>query len=95
MNRAAQILVPLAVGALALLAWEFSVRAFDVSPIVLPAPSGIWEAFTAHFAQLMGALWTTLRISVIAFVLAVVGGVALAVCSARAASSRQHFIPMR
>jgi NitT/TauT family transport system permease protein len=79
MTRALQILVPLAVGGLALALWEFCVRHFDVSPIVLPAPSAIWEAFIVHFGQLMSALWTTLRISIFAFALAVIGGVALAV----------------
>lgn len=83
MTKTARVLVPAAVGLLVLAAWEFSVRVFGVSPIVLPAPSGIWQAFTGHFAQLMAALWTTLRISLLAFVLAVVGGVALAVLFSR------------
>ncbi|HVZ68869.1 MAG TPA: ABC transporter permease [Rhizomicrobium sp.] len=83
MTQAARILVPAAVGIAVLAAWEISVRHFDVSPIVLPAPSGIWNAFVEHFAQLMGALWTTLRISLMAFALAVAGGVALAVLFAQ------------
>ncbi|HTO40890.1 MAG TPA: ABC transporter permease [Rhizomicrobium sp.] len=79
MRRALSIAVPLLVGLCALLLWEGLVRALGVSPIVLQAPSAIWGAFLAQFGLLMGALWMTLRISIAAFVLAVAGGVTLAV----------------
>ena len=48
-------------------------------PYVLPGPMAIWVALVANFGSLMVSLWTTLSITLEAFVLAVIGGVALAV----------------
>ena len=79
MSRVARYLVPALVGIAALIAWQWSVRAFHVSPIVLATPSEIAAAYVANFTVLAGALWFTLKITVAAFVLATVCGVALAV----------------
>jgi len=62
-----------------LAAWELFVRVYDIPRFVLPPPSEIWSALLADFPSLMASLWTTLRITLIAFMLAVVSGVALAV----------------
>jgi NitT/TauT family transport system permease protein len=62
-----------------LFCWEATVRIENIPAYVLPAPSAIWGAFVGDFASLMASLWTTLRITMEAFALAVVGGVALAV----------------
>jgi len=72
-------LLPAALGLAVLGAWELLVRAYDVPVFVLPAPSAIWTALISDFPSLMASLWTTLRITLIAFVLAVVSGIALAV----------------
>jgi len=93
MRRALSFLVPLLVGVCALVLWEVLVRALHVSPIVLPPPSAIWAAFIAQFGQLMAALWTTLRISVAAFVLAVAGGVLLAVLFSQSRMIERAFYP--
>ncbi len=79
MSRTLRILIPIAVGILVLALWETVVRAYDVPVFVLPAPSAIWIAFVANFGSLMASLWTTLSITLTAFVLAVIGGVGLAV----------------
>jgi len=71
--------LPLALGFVVLAAWEALVRAYDIPHFVLPAPSEIWQALVADFPSLMSSLWTTLRITLMAFVLAVLCGVALAV----------------
>jgi NitT/TauT family transport system permease protein len=72
-------LIPFALGVAVLIGWEAMVRFEDIPAYVLPAPSAILSAFVGDFASLMAALWTTLRITMEAFVLAVIGGVALAV----------------
>jgi NitT/TauT family transport system permease protein len=72
-------LLPIALGMAVLAAWEFLVRHFDVPKFVLPTPSLIASGFVAAFPKLMAATWTTLRIVLIAFALAVTSGVALAV----------------
>lgn len=79
MTRALKYVLPLALGLVVLGLWEFLVRAYEVPQFVLPAPSAIWGALIADFSSLMASLWTTLRITVLAFVLASVSGVALAV----------------
>ena len=72
-------LLPLALGIAVLAAWEILVRAYDVPRFVLPAPSAIFGALVANFPSLMASLWTTLRITLMAFGLAVASGVLLAV----------------
>lgn len=79
MDRAFRILIPIALGIAVLIVWEVLVAALNIAPFVLPAPSAIWAAFIGDFASLMASLWTTLSITLEAFVLAVIGGVALAV----------------
>ena len=79
MNRAAQILIPIALGIAVLALWQALVRIYNVPQYILPAPSDIWLAFAGNFSSLMASLWTTLSITLAAFALAVIGGVALAV----------------
>lgn len=79
MSRVARIIIPIAVGILVLALWEAAVDYYQVQQFVLPAPSAIWIAFVGNFGSLMASLWTTLSITLAAFALAVIGGVALAV----------------
>jgi NitT/TauT family transport system permease protein len=72
-------LIPIVLGIAVLFCWEAAVNIEQIPPYVLPAPSAIWTAFVGNFASLMASMWTTLRITLEAFILAVVGGVALAV----------------
>jgi len=78
-SRTLRALIPLALGIAVLLAWEAMVAAYRIPRFVLPAPSAIWQALLADFPSLMGSLWTTLRVTLFAFGLALVSGVALAV----------------
>lgn len=77
--KAARILTPLLVVAVMLALWEALVRLWEIPPFVLPAPSAIWQALQGDFSSLLFSAWMTLRISLTAFLLAVIGGVALAV----------------
>lgn len=79
MNSALRYIVPVLLGALVLAVWEWAVRHYQIAPFVLPAPSAIWQAFVGNFFSLVASLWTTLRITWIAFVLAVAGGSLLAI----------------
>ena len=74
-----RILIPLTLGIVVLALWEFLVRHFGVPKFVLPPPSAIGADFAQAFPKLMSATWTTLRIVLIAFALAVASGIALAV----------------
>ena len=78
MTRFAGRLLPALVGLLVLAAWQAAVRHFDVPVYVLPAPSDIGEALKENWSSLLASLWATLSVTLEAFALAVVGGVALA-----------------
>src|ERR1700761_6319151 len=76
---ALKYIVPVAVGVLVLALWQFLVRHYQVPVYLLPAPSDIRQAFTDNFAELMSALWVTFKIVIVAFALALVSGVLLAI----------------
>ncbi|HEX7725064.1 MAG TPA: ABC transporter permease [Rhizomicrobium sp.] len=76
-------IVPVAVGIAFLAAWEWAVAHYQVPRFVLPAPSAIAQSFVDDHAQLATATWTTFRIVIEAFALALVTGVALAVLFAQ------------
>jgi NitT/TauT family transport system permease protein len=79
MKRAIDILLPLAVAALLLGAWQWAVSHYAVPAYVLPAPSAIAHAFADNFASLMTALANTLIITLEGFAGALIAAVALAV----------------
>ena len=74
-----RIALPLALAFALLGLWQWLVGYYQVPVFVLPGPVAIWAALVANFASLMVSLWTTLSITILAFLLAVAGGVALAV----------------
>ncbi len=79
MNRVLRYLMPFAVAVAAIAFWQWRVRASGISPLVLAAPSDIWAAYFEHWDVLGPALFFTVKITAAAFVLATVGGVAIAV----------------
>ncbi len=74
-----RIALPILVGVVFLGVWQFLVTWLAVPKFVLPAPSLIAAAFFKDSGSLMGSLWFTLTVTVEAFILAVAGGIALAV----------------
>lgn len=92
-SRLARIIAPLIVGVVFLLLWEGLVRAYGIQPFVLPAPSRIGESLWLNFGSLMGSLWITLKITLSAFLLAVVGGVGLAVLFSQSRTVEMAFFP--
>jgi len=80
-SPAARVAVPLLLGAGVVAIWEFLVWWLEVPKFVLPAPSLIVRSLVTDFPSLMVSLWITLRITLMAFVIALLAGVALAVLS--------------
>lgn len=78
-GRMPGFLLPLLVAVLVLGAWEVLVRVREVPVFVLPPPSAIWAALVADAPVLGASLWLTLTVTLQAFALAVVSGMALAV----------------
>ena len=75
----ARIGVPILIGILFIGLWELLVYALGIRRFVLPRPSAIAVALVEHFGSLMASLWYTLKVTFMAFGLALVGGVALAI----------------
>jgi len=77
-KKLADVLPPLAVGVLVIAGWEAFCRVFAIPSYLFPTPSEIATTFVADAPVLMGALWVTLRVTLIALALAVVIGAAVA-----------------
>ncbi len=78
-QAAFRILMPVGILLLAILGWELYVRAAAVPPYILPAPSTIARTMAADWPLLWGSLLVTLKTTVLGLLLAVVGGVVLAI----------------
>src|SRR5437763_604442 len=76
---ALRIVLPIAVLALGILAWEAVVRLEDIPPYVLPGPRLVFATVVADWAVLSESLLVTLATTLEGFLLALVGGVGLAV----------------
>jgi NitT/TauT family transport system permease protein len=72
-------MLPLTTLALAVLAWELVVRINSIPAYVLPAPTLVARTIITDWEILWHALLVTLTITVEGFILAVVGGVGLAI----------------
>ncbi|WP_428031119.1 ABC transporter permease [Ancylobacter sp.] len=77
-------LFPLGVLAALVLAWSLVVSLNDLPPYVLPAPGAVLETLIDDRAVLFASMLVTLKTTVIALLLAVAGGVALALIFASA-----------
>jgi len=89
----ARVLAPLLVGLLALGAWEAAIRHFAVPAYVLPGPVAIAQTLAADGGSLVASLLVTLRTTVLALLLAVATGVALAVLFSQSRWVEMTFLP--
>lgn len=78
-ERVAAIVIPLVTLALTLFAWETYVRVAAVPQYILPAPSVVLATLVTDWPILLPALWVTVQITFLALLVALVGGVGLAV----------------
>lgn len=85
--------LPALVAALVLGGWEWAVRAFEVSPFVLPPPSQIATDLIAEWSSLMISSYVTIRMTIFAFLLALILGVLLAVAFAQSRTLEQALFP--
>jgi NitT/TauT family transport system permease protein len=69
-----EVLPPLTVGVMMLAVWELACRALGVPSYLFPAPSAIAQSFIVDVPGLMRALWSTLRVALVALGLATVIG---------------------
>jgi NitT/TauT family transport system permease protein len=78
-NRVLKVGLPLVLFVLTLWAWESYVVRNEVPAYILPAPSAIWATLIKDWPVLSASLLTTLKTTFLGLLLAIVGGVALAV----------------
>jgi NitT/TauT family transport system permease protein len=78
-ERAANLLLPVVVLALGVLVWDLVVRINSIPPYILPGPGLVLSTLAQDWAVLSESLWATLETTFIGLVLAMVGGVGLAV----------------
>jgi NitT/TauT family transport system permease protein len=93
MRKFLRALVPAALGIAVLALWQFAVRTLEVPVYILPAPSDIAVALRDNFPSLMASLGVTLAVTVQAFVLAVLGGVALAILFSQSRTAERALYP--
>jgi NitT/TauT family transport system permease protein len=74
-----RIVVPIALGVAFLALWELLVWYLEVPKFVLPAPSLIGKSLVQDWPTLLPSLWNTLKVTVAAFGVALVLGVAFAI----------------
>jgi NitT/TauT family transport system permease protein len=79
-----RVVAPLAVGVLVVGGWEWLVTAKEIPWYILPAPSLIAQTLIRDWSMLYPSLLATLRVTVLALLVAVVGGFSLAILFASA-----------
>jgi NitT/TauT family transport system permease protein len=77
-SRWFRILLPVAVLAAGIAAWQLVVRINDIPPYVLPAPSAVFQTLVQDWPVLWQSLLTTLLTTAEGFAAAATGGIALA-----------------
>jgi NitT/TauT family transport system permease protein len=85
---------PVLVTALMLLGWELAVRSLGIRSIILPPPSAVFEVIVLRYDLLLAHLWPSLYLTVLGFLLSVVGGVLVAVLITYSTIVREGFYPV-
>ena len=76
-ERVLTIAAPLLVLVVALAAWELFVRINKIPPYILPGPVLVLQTLWEKWPSLSGSLWFTVKLTLSALGLAIVGGVGL------------------
>ncbi|AFZ33226.1 binding-protein-dependent transport systems inner membrane component [Gloeocapsa sp. PCC 7428] len=73
------VVAPIVVGILALVAWEIFVRVTGLPPYLLPGPLLVLQTLINDWNELFASLLVTLQITVVAFVAAAVSGLLISI----------------
>ena len=92
-ERIIAFVAPAIVGVIILAGWELLASTFDVPAYIFPKPSDIANSLTADFPDLLGALWSTLTITLISFALAVFFGSLIAFAFVQSRLIEMSFFP--
>ena len=78
-EKIAKWVLPIAIMVLAIIGWAWVVRANEIPHYILPGPDRVWGSLVTDWAMLLDAAYLTGWITLLALVLAVVGGAGLAI----------------
>ncbi|HLH89143.1 MAG TPA: ABC transporter permease [Xanthobacteraceae bacterium] len=78
-DRVLRIVLPIAALVLGVVAWQLVVTIYALPPIKLPGPDLVWDTLIDDRKLLLQSLGVTLLTTLEGFLLAVVGGIALAI----------------
>jgi NitT/TauT family transport system permease protein len=81
--RLAVVLPPVVVGIVVIALWEGYVRAYDIKPYLLPAPSEIWTQFRHSFRVILTTSRATGANALVGLVVGLVAGLVAAVAAAQ------------
>ena len=94
-QRLVALLIPLLFGAWILILWEILVRGFHVSPVLLPAPSAIWERLVSSVAILAADFRQTfLKAVLIGYAIGCGSGFLAAIVADRVPFLRRGLLPV-
>lgn len=92
-KKFADVLPPLVVGILMLVAWEACCRIFHVPSYLIPAPTLVAKTFITNAPALLHSLWVTLRVTFIALALSVSIGTLIAFLFVQSPIIERSFFP--
>jgi len=76
--RHQRIVLPVAVAIVLLAAWQWWVVAFDIPRFLVPSPVEVMKTIAKDWPLLAGALWVTVKITLLAFIASMVVGTLVA-----------------
>ncbi len=92
-ERALRLIMPLLALGIAVAFWEGTVRFYELPPYILPGPALVFETLKSDWGTLSESLLVTLRTTALALLLAVIGGVLLALLFASSRLVERSLFP--
>ena len=80
-----QVMAPIVVGLVILVVWQSACTYFEVPRYLFPTPSATVSSFLEGWPLLRHGLWSTLKVTVLAFAVSVILETAVAFCSCKPA----------
>lgn len=87
------VLAPGAVGLLLLLFWEMGVRMTHMPPYLLPGPLLVFQTLVSEWGTLFPSMLITLKITLVAFIAAVVSGLLISILFTQSKWIERSFFP--
>ena len=87
------VLAPVVVGILFLLVWELGVRLTHTPPYLLPGPILVFQTLITEWGMLLPSLWITFKITIVAFVAAMISGLFVAILFTQSKWIERSFFP--